>query len=167
LGAAWEDSGYPGNVVPHNSKTDETGFSAEERKLMQESKKILGQADLSIAVQCCRVPVAVGHYENVWVRLRETAGIDAVEKAMRAADGLWLEYVGDASGAGLSSLASLRHRDHALVGRLRRDPRDKEGRAFCLTIVADNLRLGAATNAVRVASRWFPSADPLLRHVQA
>jgi aspartate-semialdehyde dehydrogenase len=53
-------------------------------------------------------------------------------------------------------------RDRALVGRLRRDGRDSEGRSFCLTIAADNLRLGAATNAIRIASRWFPSADPEL-----
>jgi aspartate-semialdehyde dehydrogenase len=45
------------------------------------------------------------------------------------------------------------------VGRVRRDPRDASRRTVCLTVVGDNLRLGAATNGVRIASRWFPSAD--------
>jgi aspartate-semialdehyde dehydrogenase len=56
-------------------------------------------------------------------------------------------------------LASLHDRDRALVGRVRRDPRDATRRTVCVTIVGDNLRLGAATNAVRIASRWFPSSD--------
>jgi aspartate-semialdehyde dehydrogenase len=54
-------------------------------------------------------------------------------------------------------------RDRTLVGRLRRDPRDASGRTVCLTVAGDNLRLGAATNAVRIASRWHRSADPELQ----
>jgi aspartate-semialdehyde dehydrogenase len=54
-------------------------------------------------------------------------------------------------------------RDRALVGRIRPDARDTSGRTFCITVIGDNLRLGAATNAVRIASRWFRSADPELQ----
>ena len=67
LGLAFSPSGYAGNTVPHNGKTDDSGFSAEERKLMTESSKILAFADLPISAQACRVPVAVGHYEQVWL----------------------------------------------------------------------------------------------------
>ena len=63
----------------------------------------------------------------------------------------------------MSSLYSVKDRDRALVGRLRPDARDKSRRTVCLTVVGDNLRLGAATNAVRAASRWFKSSDPELR----
>ena len=68
-----------------------------------------------------------------------------------------------AEGDGLSALAGVHERDLALAGRLRRDHRDDEKTSFCLTITADNLRLGAATNAVRIASRWFPAQDPALQ----
>jgi len=64
----------------------------------------------------------------------------------------------DPDPAGRPQRASAR--DRAIVGRLRLDDRDPTGRSVCLTVVGDNLRLGAATNAVRIASRWFPSADP-------
>jgi aspartate-semialdehyde dehydrogenase len=63
----------------------------------------------------------------------------------------------------LSAVACTRDRDRALVGRLRLDPRDASARSLCLTVVADNLRLGAATNAVRIASRWYRSEDPELQ----
>jgi aspartate-semialdehyde dehydrogenase len=66
-------------------------------------------------------------------------------------------------GEGLSALSAAADRDRALVGRIRADERDTSGRTFCITVVGDNLRLGAATNAVRIASRWFPSADPDLQ----
>jgi len=70
-----------------------------------------------------------------------------------------VRYFAGAAGEGLSALSCVHDRDRALVGRLRPDARDKSRRSICLTVAGDNLRLGAATNAVRVASRWFPSAD--------
>jgi aspartate-semialdehyde dehydrogenase len=73
-------------------------------------------------------------------------------------------YFAGSTGEGLSALATVAKRDQALVGRLRYDTRDASQRSVCLTVAGDNLRLGAATNAVRVASRWFPSQDP---HLQA
>jgi aspartate-semialdehyde dehydrogenase len=63
------------------------------------------------------------------------------------------------TGEGLTALACVHNRDLALVGRLRRDARDASGRSFCLTVAGDNLRVGAATNAVRIASGWFEAAD--------
>src|SRR5205814_10342544 len=67
------------------------------------------------------------------------------------------------TGDGISALAAAANRDVALVGRVRKDMRDASGRTFCITAAGDNLRLGAAPHAVRVASRWFPSADPALQ----
>src|SRR5688572_27974971 len=60
-------SKYAGNTVPHNGKTDDSGFSAEEHKLMLESRKILDLPSLAISAQACRVGVAVGHYMNTWI----------------------------------------------------------------------------------------------------
>lgn len=163
LGRPFAAAGYAANTVPHNGGTDASGFSSEERKLMGESRRILELPDLPISAQCCRVPVAVGHYENAWIGLREPTTVAALEATLGSDDAPFVRYLPGPAGEGLSALATLEHRDDVLVGRLRADPRDGEGRAFCLTIVADNLRLGAATNAVRVATRWFASADPTLQ----
>ena len=164
LGSKFDPSRYAGNTVPHNGKTDASGFSSEEQKLMQESRKILDLADLPVNAQCCRVGVAVGHYLNTWITFREPAELaqlDAVLADEKATP--FVRYYPGASGEKISAVACVRDRDRALVGRLRRDPRDSSGRSVCLTMAADNLRLGAATNAVRIASRWFASADPELQ----
>jgi aspartate-semialdehyde dehydrogenase len=161
LGTSLDPGAYPGNVVPHNGKTDDSGFSAEERKLMHESRKILELSQLAICAQCCRVPVPVGHYENVWVELGEPSNAAAIAEVF--AEAPFVHYAPGAEGAGLTALATLQRRDHALVGRLRQDNRDPSGRRWCLTVAADNLRLGAATNAVRIASVWFGGEDSALR----
>lgn len=164
LGQQLPPGGYVGNTVPHSAKTDETGFSAEERKLMVESCKILAAPQLRVSAQCCRVPVAVGHYEQVWIECERP--VDPAEAQALLADPHEAPFVHvfpGAEGAGLTALSCLQERDRALVGRLRRDPRDPEGRGLCLTVAGDNLRVGAATNAVRIAARWFPAADPTLQ----
>lgn len=164
LGLTFSPTGYAGNTVPHNGKTDESGFSAEERKLMTESAKILGAPDLKISAQCCRVPVAVGHYEQVWLACEQVASPAEVAAVLgTASDAPFVRFVPAADGSGLSALACVHDRDAALVGRVRVDPRDAAGRAVCFTVAGDNLRLGAATNAVRIAARWFEPADPTLR----
>jgi aspartate-semialdehyde dehydrogenase len=161
LGLQFDAGKYAGNTVPHNGKTDESGFSAEERKLVFESRKILELPDLAISAQCCRVPVAVGHSMNAWITLREPASASTLESAL--ADAPFVRLFAGAAGEGLSALACVADRDRALAGRIRPDARADGGRSFCLMVAGDNLRLGAATNAVRIASRWFPSADPDLQ----
>jgi aspartate-semialdehyde dehydrogenase len=164
LGSRFDPSRYAGNTVAHHGKTDESGFSAEERKLMQESRKILELAELPVNAQCCRVGVAVGHYLNSWVTFREPAELSQLEAVLQDAKATpFVRYFPGASGESVSAVACVRDRDRALVGRLRRDPRDASGRSVCLTMAADNLRLGAATNAIRIASRWFASKDPELQ----
>jgi aspartate-semialdehyde dehydrogenase len=160
FGAAFDAAHYAGNTVPHNGGTDASGYSAEERKLTFEARKILRSPELPVAVQCCRVPVAVGHYENVWLTLTAAAKLEQLAELLSGAP--FVRFIAGTSGEGVSTLSSLKDRDSALVGRLRPDPRDTAGKRFCLTVVGDNLRLGAATNAVRLAARWYPSRDPAL-----
>lgn len=164
IGTELDPSGYIGNTVPHNGKTDESGFSSEERKLVNESRKILGLSGLAVSAQCCRVPVAVGHYMNAWVTLGRSAEPTDLEAAINAEGAApFVRLLPGAEGDGLTALATVQHRDHTLAGRIRRDHRDDSGRSFCITVAGDNLRLGAATNAVRIASRWYPSSDPLFQ----
>lgn len=164
FGNGFEVTHYAANAVPHNGKTDEAGFSAEERKLVQESRKILTFPDFAVSAQCCRIAVAVGHYLNTWLTLGKAAELSELEALLGDAKQTpFVSYFPGSSGDGISALSCVKDRDNALVGRLRRDARDTSGKSFCLTMAADNLRLGAATNAVRIASRWYPSADPLLQ----
>ena len=131
---------------------------------MLESRKILDLPDLKVSAQCCRVPVAVGHYENVWLTLSRAVDLEEIAAVWDDAKlSPFVRFFPGAAGDGITSLACVHDRDRTLVGRLRRDHRDESGRSFCLTVAADNLRLGAATNAVRVASKWFSSEDPDLR----
>src|SRR5262249_20294750 len=162
IGVPFDPAAYAGNTVPHSGGTDDSGYSSEERKLMFETRKILDLPELAIGVQCCRVAVAVGHYENAWITLQRALHPDDVARLLGAAT--FVSYLPGAAGDGLSALACVHDRDRVLVGRLRRDPRDATRRTVCLTVVGDNLRVGAATNGVRIGSRWFPSSD---RELQA
>ncbi len=162
LGQSFAPDGYAGNTVPHNGKTDASGYSSEERKMMLESAKILEMPGVPFSAQCCRVPVAVGHYEQVWIELQKPTDVAAIE-AVLCEPHPFLRFVPGAEGAGLSARHCLESRDEVFVGRVRRDLRGSDGHRFCLTVVADNLRLGAATNAVRIASKWYPVADEALR----
>lgn len=161
LGSGFDATDYSGNTVPHNGKTDETGYSSEERKLIHESRKILSRPELAVSAQCCRVPVAVGHYINAWIELGKPATVEELEAALEGAP--FVKLLRGTAGEGLSALHCVADRDRALVGRIRRDTRDTRGHTFCITVAADNLRLGAATNAVRAANRWYPGQDADLR----
>ncbi|MEM6991872.1 MAG: aspartate-semialdehyde dehydrogenase [Myxococcota bacterium] len=164
LGAALDASGYPGNTVPHNGKTDDSGFSSEERKLVGESRKILAHPQLAVSAQCCRVPVAVGHYINAWVELGQPVTVQEVEAVLGdPGSAAFVRLVPGPAGEGMSALHCVADRDRALVGRIRHDARDERRHTLCITVAADNLRLGAATNAVRAANRWFPGEDADLR----
>ena len=164
LGSVFDPKAYAGNTVPHNGGTDDSGFSSEERKLMFEAKKILELPELGVSAQCCRVGVAVGHYENAWITCGKPVSLERIGALLGdRARSPFVTFLAGAAGDGLSAVSAVKDRDRALVGRLRPDARDKSGRTVCLTVVGDNLRLGAATNAVRIASRWFESSDPELQ----
>jgi len=162
LGQQLSPGAFVGNTVPHNGKTDESGFSAEERKLMTETCRILAMPELRVSAQACRVPVAVGHYEQAWIRCeRPVAVADVLALLVDERASPLVRLIATPDGSGLTALACVHDRDHALAGRVRVDPRAPE--EVCITVAGDNLRLGAATNAVRIASRWYASADPELQ----
>merc|ERR1740138_1626154 len=164
IGTQFDASKYAANVMPHNGKTDASGFSSEERKLIMESRKILRLPDFDVSAQCCRVPVAVGHYENAWVTFGQKVTPEMAEAVLTdPKQAPFVEYKPGASGDGMSTLAGVANRDNTVAGRVRPDPRDASGATLCMTVSADNLRQGAATNAMRVASCWYKSKDPELQ----
>jgi aspartate-semialdehyde dehydrogenase len=127
--------GAAGNFADGDDHTD------EERKMMFETRKILEDESIGIAVTCVRVPVHICHSESVNVQTREPISPEQVR-----------ELLGDAAGVVVEEVPTpLRSagRDEVFVGRIRRD--ESHPRAFSMWIVSDNLRKGAATNAVQIA----------------
>ncbi len=113
----------------------------EEWKLREETRKILALPDLPLHATCVRVPVLVGHAQAAWVETQRRLSPDEAREALAASPQIELADLpmpGDAAG-----------RDRVLVGRIRRDPTDE--RTLALWIVNDNLRKGAALNAVQIA----------------
>jgi aspartate-semialdehyde dehydrogenase len=136
------------NALPHaGSFADGEDHTDEERKLMNETRKILGDESIRVSATCVRVPVVTGHSEAVNVQTREQLTPEQARELLVAAPGL---TVLDDPGSALYPLAiDAAGRDDVLVGRIRRDP--GHDRALDLWIVADNLHKGAATNAVQIA----------------
>jgi aspartate-semialdehyde dehydrogenase len=150
------------NVLPQVEKfKDGDDYTTEERKVMAETRKILGRDDIGISATCVRVPVLVGHSESVNIQTREPLSPDECREVLAAAPNV---VVVDDPGDGLYPLAiDVAGRDEVLVGRIRRDPSHE--RCLNLWVVGDNLRKGAATNAVQVAE--LIRERGLLRSVQA
>ncbi|MEJ7891346.1 MAG: aspartate-semialdehyde dehydrogenase [Solirubrobacteraceae bacterium] len=126
---------------------DGDDYTDEERKMMFETRKIIGDPDIGISVTCARVPVTYSHSLSVNVQTREPLDVDEARAAMAAMDNL--ELVDDPANHGYPTARDAAGRDEVFVGRLRRDP--SHPRALNLWVVSDNLYKGAATNAVQLA----------------
>ena len=137
------------NVIPQvETFSDGDDYTTEERKVMNETRKILGAGEeLGISATCVRVPVVTGHSESVNVQTRDELSPDACRELLARSEGI---VVVDAPSDGIYPLAiDAEGRDEVLVGRIRRDA--SRDRCLNLWVVGDNLRKGAATNAVQVA----------------
>ena len=127
--------GAAGNFAEGDDHTD------EERKMMFETRKILEAESIGVAVTCVRVPVRISHSEAVNIQTREPLSVERARELLAEAPGLILEDV--------PSPLRAAGRDEVFVGRLRAD--ESHPRALSMFVVADNLRKGAATNAVQIA----------------
>jgi aspartate-semialdehyde dehydrogenase len=137
------------NVLPQvESFKDGDDYTTEERKVMAETRKILGLSEeVGISATCVRVPVITGHSESVNVQTKRDFSPEECRELLSDAPGL---VVLDDPGDGIYPLPiAAAGRDEVLVGRIRRDPSHE--RCLNLWVVGDNLRKGAATNAVQVA----------------
>jgi aspartate-semialdehyde dehydrogenase len=136
------------NVLPQvESFREGDDYTTEERKCMRETRKILGRDDLGVSATCARVPVYTGHSVSANVQTRTALAPEECRAVLSSAPGV---TVVDDPANGIYPLAlDAAGRDDVLVGRIRRDPSHE--RCLNLWIVGDNLRKGAATNAVQVA----------------
>jgi aspartate-semialdehyde dehydrogenase len=136
-----------GNVIPAIGEEDPNCYYTEELKLINELPKILGR-DLSISATAVRVPVAVGHSEAVQVQLAREASTSELVEVLQKAPGIHLRSRCDIP----LTPREIEGTDVVYVSRVRPHPSRRD--TFLLWIVADNLRKGAATNAIQVIEHW-------------
>jgi aspartate-semialdehyde dehydrogenase len=140
------------SVVPQIDSLDESGWSGEERKISAELRKILGMPGLDLAATTVRVPVHTGHSVAIHLRTERATTVGELEAALRAAPGLEYRPVDGSQRHPMPLDAA--GRDPVLVGRLRAIP--GRARGFALFLSSDNLRKGAALNAIQVAAAANP-----------
>lgn len=142
------------NVIPHGGEFLDNGYTSEEMKLVWESRRILGDESILVNATVVRVPVFYGHSEAVSIETRDKLTADAARALLRDAPGI--EVVDEPVPGGYPTpVTHASGRDPVFVGRIREDLSHPRGLA--LWIVADNIRKGAALNAVQIAELLLPS----------
>ncbi|ALS21691.1 MULTISPECIES: aspartate-semialdehyde dehydrogenase [Paenibacillus] len=135
------------NAIPQIDKFVDNGFTYEEMKMINETKKIMGDESLEVTATCVRIPVVYGHSESVYVELKSDFDVEEVKNILAEAPGIVLQ---DNPAEQLYPLATeAAGKLETFVGRVRRDLSNP--RALNMWIVSDNLLKGAAWNAVQIA----------------
>ncbi len=145
------DMAYPHqidlNVIPHGGDFDDNGYTAEENKLLFETQKILDDTSIRVSATVARVPVMYGHSMALNIEFEDEFQVDEVREILSETDGVILED--DFKNLSYPMPINAAGKDEVFVGRIRRD--FSAPNSLNMWIVADNLRKGAATNAVQIA----------------
>lgn len=146
---------YAFNLFSHNADMDlESGYNGEELKVVAETRRILGTAELPIGITCIRVPVLRAHGMAITVTFDEVVTPEEARSLLSDAQGLRLVDDRAANHFPMPSEAS--GQDDVLVGRIRKDFGDPSGHSIALFVVGDQLLKGAALNAVQIAEQLLP-----------
>lgn len=137
------------NLLPHCDVFEEGGYTKEENKLINETRKILNDNSIQITSTAVRVPIELCHGESVNIEFEDDFKLEEVLSILRSSPGLIVEDDPDKNIYPMPINAS--NKDEVFVGRIRRDFSIKSG--LNLWIVADNLRKGAATNTIQIAEK--------------
>jgi aspartate-semialdehyde dehydrogenase len=135
------------NVIPHIDVFLDNGYTKEEMKMVKETKKIMGDDSIQVTATTVRIPVMGGHSESVNVEFEREFELKDVTELLSKAEGVILED--DVKNLKYPMPMNSHNRDEVFVGRLRRD--ESQPKTLNMWVVADNLRKGAATNAVQIA----------------
>lgn len=135
------------NVIPHIDSFLEDGSTKEETKMVEETKKILGDENIQVTATCVRVPVFVGHSEAVNLEFTNPITVEEVFDLLEGAEGVTV--IDRRENGGYATPLECVGEDGVFVSRVRKDPTVANG--INLWIVSDNLRKGAALNAVQIA----------------
>ncbi len=142
------------DVLPQIGAFLDSGATVEEQKMVDETRKILSLPELPISVTCVRVPVRIGHAEAVWIETARPLAPEEARAALERAPGVVV--MDDPRAAAYPLARRAAGTDVVYVGRIRRDPASPHG--LILWVVADNVRKGAATNAVQIAEIMLAEA---------
>ena len=135
------------NCLPHCDSFTDNGYTKEEMKLVNETCKILGDDTIKVTATAVRVPVMGGHSESVNIEFKQDYDLNALRELLAHSEGI---IVQDDPAQNLYPMAiTANEKDEVFVGRLRRD--FSQPNSLNLWVVSDNLRKGAATNAVQIA----------------
>ena len=142
---------YPifGNCIPHIDVFLDNGYTREEDKMIFETKKILGDQNIKITATTVRVPVYFGHSEAINVEFYKPCTVEEVRKVLENAPGVIVQD--DVKNNVYQMALTAENKDEVFVGRIRKDDTVESG--VNLWVVADNIRKGAATNAVEIAEK--------------
>lgn len=132
------------NCFPHIDDFLENGYTKEEKKMMEETRKILGLPNLFVTATCVRIPVTIGHSVSIHVECQKPIDLDLLKEQFKSHPGI-VFY----DGKSYPTPIDARGNDLVHVGRVRLDR--KEDHSLNLWVVADNVRKGAATNAIQIA----------------
>lgn len=135
------------NVLPHIDIFTDNGYTKEEMKMVKETNKIMGDDNIKVTATTVRIPVMGGHSESVNVEFENDFDLADVRRILEEAPGIIV--VDDVANLKYPMPKDAHEKDEVFVGRLRRD--ESHPKALNMWIVADNLRKGAATNAVQIA----------------
>ena len=135
------------NALPHIDVFLENGYTKEEEKMINETKKILNLPDLKVTATCVRIPVKFGHGVSVNVELERPFELEDVVKAFEEKEGIIVQN--DGKNKVYPMPITAQDTDEVYVGRIRRD--DTVDNGLNLWVVADNIRKGAATNTIQIA----------------
>jgi len=138
-----------GNCLPQIDVFLDNGYTKEEMKMIDETKKILSDASLRITATAVRVPILNGHSESINIELKNSFQLDDVRTLLKQAKGIVLQD--DPQNSIYPLAANAAGTDPVYVGRVRRD--DSVDNGLNLWVVADNIRKGAATNAIQIAEQ--------------
>lgn len=139
------------NAIPQIGSFDDEGFSSEEKKIMNETKKILGLPDLKVSAFTVRIPTMNGHCESVWVKFKKEATRAQVLSALESAEGVVVQD--DPKESVYPTVMDITGTDPVYVGRIHKDI--SEDNTWIMWVVADNLRKGAALNGIQIAEKIF------------
>lgn len=142
------------NCIPHCDVFLDNGYTKEEMKLVHETRKILGDESIKITATAVRVPVDGGHSESVNVEFKNNFTLDEVITLLNNTEGIIVQNNSSQNEYPMPLFA--KDKDEVFVGRIRRDESTQNG--LNLWIVSDNLRKGAATNAVQIAEYLVKNA---------
>ncbi|KXH80033.1 aspartate-semialdehyde dehydrogenase [Sporosarcina sp. HYO08] len=136
------------NAIPQIDAFDPSGYTLEELKMMNETKKIFGDNEMSVTATCVRLPVVTGHSESVYIEVdKENVSVEEIRASMEGITGIVVQD--DPATQTYPMPLYAEGRDEVFVGRIRKDPHSPTG--FHMWIVSDNLLKGAALNSVQIA----------------